>query len=155
MPLLFIKHPRTQEPRHLTISQDPDMPAGLRVSGKSRATGRYNGEVLNFQSAEELARCVTKRRLDLVQLAQAKGALPILELARLAGRELASVQEDVLALNELQLLEPAGTDAVLCPFEEVRLDADVAALVAGREQHSRTAPRAHPFPTPSPLENTP
>jgi len=108
--------------RTLTISQSADWRAGLRQAGALAAKGRYAGEVLNFETPAQLFKQLSDKRWELVRLAQGKGALPIRELARLAGRDVKRVHEDVVALADLGLLERTESGGVICPFDSVHVD---------------------------------
>ncbi len=108
--------------RSLTISQSPDWRAGLRAAGKGAASGKYQGEALNFETPAQLFRQLTDKRWDLVRLAQGKGAISVRELARLAERDVKRVHDDVVALAELGLLERTDSGGVLCPYETVHVD---------------------------------
>ena len=108
--------------RTLTISQSEDWRAGLRGAARSVAKGRYAGEVLNFESPAQLFKQLSDKRWELVRLAQGRGAMPVRELARLAGRDVKRVHEDVVALAELGLFERTAGAGVICPFESVHVD---------------------------------
>lgn len=108
--------------RTLTISQNADWRAGLRQSAKQAAGGRYAGEVLNFETPAQLFKRLTDKRWELVHLAQGKGALSIRELARMAGRDVKRVHDDVVALAELGVFERTDSGGVICPFESVHVD---------------------------------
>lgn len=108
--------------RTLTISQNTDWRAGLRAAGRAAAGGRYTGEVLNFESPAQLFKQLSDKRWELVRLAQARGDLSIRELARMAGRDVKRVHEDVVALIELGLFERTDSGGVVCPFISVHVD---------------------------------
>lgn len=116
--------------RTLTISQSADWRAGLRQAGKLAAQGRYAGEVLNFESPAQLFKQLSDKRWELVRLAQGRGAMSVRELARLAGRDVKRVHEDVVALADLGLFERTDSGGVICPFESVHVDFLLEALPA-------------------------
>jgi len=108
--------------RILTISQSTDWRAGLRAAGKLATRGAYAGEVLNFETPAQLFRQLSDRRWELVRLAQGRGALSVRELARLAGRDVKRVHEDVVALAELGIFERTESGGLICPFGSVHVD---------------------------------
>jgi predicted transcriptional regulator len=132
MTRLYVKRAKPETLRRVTITQHPEWRTGLRAVGKGVATGTYQGEILNFASAVELSKQLTQKRLELVRLAQGKGAIPVRELARLAQRDVKRVHRDAMVLAALKLLERSDTGGVLCPFESIRLDATAAACIAGQ-----------------------
>lgn len=56
--------------------------------------------------------------------------MPVRELARLAGRDVKRVHEDVVALAELGLFERTDGGGVVCPFGSVHVDFLLEAPVA-------------------------
>ena len=65
---------------------------------------------------------MTEKRWQLIQLAQGKGELAVRELARLSGRDVKRVHDDVVALAELGIFERTEGGGVCCPFERVIVD---------------------------------
>lgn len=112
--------------RALTITQTSDWRAGLRRTGQQAVAGhqagQYMGETLNFESPAQLFGQLSEKRWELIRLAQGKGAMPVRELARLAGRDIKRVHEDVTALTQLGLLERTPSGGLICPFARVHVD---------------------------------
>jgi predicted transcriptional regulator len=85
-------------------------------------TRRYQGEVLNFESAVSLFGKLTERRWDLVHAPQGQGPMSVRELARRVARDVRRVHDDVQVLAELGLFECTDSGGVSCPFEAVHID---------------------------------
>ncbi len=108
--------------RFLTITLQPDWKSALRTAAKASTHPGYQGEVLNFESPSQFFSQLTDKRWELVRTAQGKGPLSIRELARLAGRDVKRVHEDVVVLTQLGLLERTQEAGVVCPFASMHID---------------------------------
>ena len=108
--------------RYMTITLQPDWKGALRAMGKTAQADTYQGEVLNFESPGHFFGQLTEKRWDLVRTAQGKGELSVRELARLVGRDIKRVHEDVVILAELGLLERTPSSGVLCPYASLHID---------------------------------
>jgi len=109
--------------RHLTITLQPDWMAGLRQAAQAAQSDSYQGEVLNFESPGQFFGQLTEKRWTLVRTAQRKGdEIPLRELARMVGRDVKRVHEDVGVLTQLGLLERTETGGVRCPYVGVHID---------------------------------
>lgn len=108
--------------RFLTITLQPDWRAGLRAAAAAARQGRYQGEVLNFESPGHFFGMLTGKRWELLRAAQGKGEISVRELARQVGRDVKRVHEDVVTLAELGLLERTESGGVICPFASVHID---------------------------------
>ena len=108
--------------RNLTITLQPDCKKALRAAGQAAKFDNYQGEVLNFESPGHFFSQLTRKRWDIVQAAQSKGALAVRELARIVGRDVKRVHEDVLVLTKLGLLERTDSGSVLCPYTAMHID---------------------------------
>lgn len=113
--------------RFLTITLQPDWQAGLRAAAVAARKDTYQGEVLNFESPEHFFGIRTENRWELVRTAQGKGELSVRELARLLGRDVKRVHEDVVALAGLGLLERTDAGGVVCPYESLHIDMQLKA----------------------------
>ena len=78
--------------RYLTITMQPDWQGALRAAGKSARADTYQGE------------------------------LSVRELARVVGRDVKRVHDDVVMLAELGLVERTESGGVLCPFTPTHID---------------------------------
>ena len=87
--------------RFLTITLQPDWQASLRAAAQAALQSTYQGEVLNFESPGQFFGQLTEKRWALVRTAQGKGELSVRELARLVGRDVKRVHEDVVVLADL------------------------------------------------------
>jgi predicted transcriptional regulator len=108
--------------RYLTITLQPDWKGALRAIVKTAQADNYQGEVLNFESPGHFFGQLTEKRWELVRTAQGKGDLSVRELARLVGRDVKRVHEDVVILAELGLLERTQSSGVLCPYASLHID---------------------------------
>ena len=108
--------------RYLTITLRPDWQSALRAVAKTSSQSAYQGETLNFESPAQFFGQLTERRWELVRAAQGKAPMAIRELARLVGRDVRRVHEDVGVLAQLGLLERTDEAGVVCPYETVHID---------------------------------
>jgi len=108
--------------RYMTITLQPDWKGALRAIGKAAQADTYQGEVLNFESPGHFFGQLTEKRWELVRTAQGKGELSVRELARLVGRDIKRVHEDVVILAELGLLERTQSGGLLCPYASLQID---------------------------------
>ena len=108
--------------RFLTITLQPDWRSALRATAKVAKAKSYQGEVLNFESPGQFFGQLTEKRWDIVRAAQGKGELSVRALARMVGRDVKRVHEDVGILTELGLLERTEDGGVLCPYTSMHID---------------------------------
>ncbi len=108
--------------RYLTITLEPDWKAGLRQAARSAKARTYQGEILNFETPAQFFGQLTQRRWDIVRAIQGRGDLPVREVARIVGRDVKRVHEDVVALTELGLLERTDGGGVCCPYTSMHID---------------------------------
>ncbi|MBK5938736.1 transcriptional regulator [Halochromatium roseum] len=115
------------EKRTLRITLNADWRAALRTAGALAQAESYQGETLNFESADLLFGRLTERRWSLVQALMGTGALSVRELARRLGRDVKRVHEDVTALAQLGLVERTERGGVLCPYANIHVDLRLSA----------------------------
>jgi len=108
--------------RTLTITLNGDWRGELRAAAKRASARSYQGERLNFETAESFFGKLTERRWALVHALQGQGAMSVRELARRVGRDVRRVHDDVEVLAELGLVERTETGGVECPFDTVHVD---------------------------------
>jgi predicted transcriptional regulator len=108
--------------RYLTITLQPDWKSGLRAAARAAKADTYQGEVLNFESPGHFFGQLTEKRWDIVRAAQGKGELAVRELARMVGRDVKRVHEDVTVLTQLGLVERTESGGVLCPYNSMHID---------------------------------
>lgn len=109
--------------RKLTITLQADWKAGLRAAATVAKAGQYQGETLNFETPAAFFGRMTELRWGLVRALQsAGGELGVRELARLVGRDVRRVHDDLAVLQELGLIERSEAGGVLCPFEDIHVD---------------------------------
>jgi predicted transcriptional regulator len=108
--------------RYLTITLQPDWKSALRSVAQAAKSDMYQGEVLNFESPAQFFGQLTEKRWDIVRAAQGKGELSVRELARVVGRDVKRVHDDVVVLADLGLLERTDAGGVLCPYSSMHID---------------------------------
>lgn len=104
--------------------QDQLRSAGKRIAA-ALATGRYQGEHLNFASPAVLFGKLSDNRWQLVRLLQREGPLGVRQLARLAERDVRRVHDDVKVLLELGMIERQGQGRqmrLVCPYADIHID---------------------------------
>jgi predicted transcriptional regulator len=62
------------------------------------------------------------RNWELVRTAQGRGEISVRELARLVGRDVKRVHEDVTVLAALGLFERTEQGGLVCPFTSMHID---------------------------------
>ena len=108
--------------RRLTITMQADWQGALRAAGKSAKASTYQGGVLNFESPGRFFGQLTEKRWDIVRACQGKGELSVRELARVVGRDVKRVHDDVVMLAELGLVERTESGGACCPFTSMHSD---------------------------------
>ena len=108
--------------RYLTITMQTDWKGGLRAAGQSAKAGTYQGEILNFESPGDFFGQLSEKRWEIVRACQGKGELSVRELARVVGRDVKRVHEDVTTLAELGLVERTESGGVICSFTSMHID---------------------------------
>lgn len=108
--------------RHLTITLQSDWKAGLRSAARVAKESTYQGEVLNFETPAQFFGQLTEKRWDIVRTVQGQGDLPVREVARMVGRDVKRVHEDIGILAELGLLERTESGGVCCPYTSMHID---------------------------------
>ena len=108
--------------RYLTITIQPDWKGALRAVAQAAQNETYQGEVLNFESPGHFFGQLSEKRWELVRAAQGKGELSVRELARMVGRDVKRVHEDVVILAGLGLLERTHAGGVICPYTTMHID---------------------------------
>ena len=108
--------------RRLTITLQPDWKAAIRAVGVAAKSGTYQGEVLNFETPAQFFGQLSEKRWDIVRAAQGKGEMSVRELARVVGRDVKRVHDDIVILAELGLLERTDSGGVTCPYSSMHID---------------------------------
>lgn len=83
-------------------------------------SGEYKGEFLEFESPSALFRTITPKRWGLIEVLQSQGPVSIRALARVIGRDVKRVHEDVQALIAVGLVEKNPEGKIFVPYEEIR-----------------------------------
>ena len=91
--------------RYLTITLRPDWKSALREAAQASVQTGYQGEALNFETLARFFGQLPEKSWELVRLAKGREPMAVRELARLAGRDVRHVREDVTILTQLGLLE--------------------------------------------------
>jgi predicted transcriptional regulator len=117
--------------RRLTITVQQDWKTALRDAGakvvRGAASGRYQGEYLNFEAPAQFLGQLTERRWNIVRLMQGAGAMAVRELARRLARDPKRVLDDVRILLALGLIEKTAEDKIICPYDDIHVDMHLAA----------------------------
>ena len=108
--------------RNLTITLESDWKAALRATAQLAKAEAYQGEVLNFETPAQFFGQLTEKRWELVRAAQGRGELSVRELARLVGRDVKRVHEDVTVLATLGMLERTEQGGLICAFASMHID---------------------------------
>ena len=108
--------------RHLTITLQPDWKAAIRAVGVAAKSGTYQGEVLNFETPAQFFGQLSEKRWTIVRAAQGKGEMSVRELARVVGRDVKRVHNEIVILAELGLLERTDSGGVTCPYSSMHID---------------------------------
>lgn len=108
--------------RHLTITLNSDWQTALRAAAKTAQADAYQGEVLNFETPAQFFGQLTEKRWEIVRAAQGSGELAVRELARMVGRDVKRVHDDVVVLARLGLLERTERGGVVCPYKSLHID---------------------------------
>ena len=108
--------------RYLTITLQPDWKAAMRAVGKTAKAKTYQGEVLNFETPAQFFGRLSEKRWNIVRAAQGKAEMSVRELARVVGRDVNRVHDDVVILAELGLLERTQTGGLTCPYTSMHID---------------------------------
>jgi predicted transcriptional regulator len=85
-------------------------------------TGEYQGEVFEFESPAALFRLLTPKRWELLEGLQDGGPCGVRELARLLGRDVRRVHDDISALLDAGLVEKTEDGKLIVPFGEIHAD---------------------------------
>lgn len=108
--------------RYLTITLQPDWKGALRAMKQAAKANEYQGEVLNFESPGHFFGQLSEKRWEIVRAAQGKGELSVRELARIVGRDVKRVHEDIGILANLGMLERTEIGGVVCPYSSMHID---------------------------------
>jgi predicted transcriptional regulator len=85
-------------------------------------TGDYQGEAFEFESPAALFRLLTPKRWVSLETLQTEGPCGVRELARLLGRDVRRVHDDLSALLEAGLVEKMEEGKLIVPFGEIHAD---------------------------------
>lgn len=108
--------------RSLKITLDPDIGRFIRDASHKAQSSVYQGEVLNFESAELFLSRLTVLRWNIVKALLGAGELSVRELARRVDRDVKRVHCDIAVLCELGLIERTDNAGVVCPFDDIHID---------------------------------
>lgn len=95
---------------------------GVKPPWTLSCPGAVQGEVLNFETPAQFFGQLTEKRWDIVRAVQGKGELSIRGLARMVGRDVKRVHEDIVVLAGLGLLERTDSGGVVCPYMSMHID---------------------------------
>ena len=89
---------------------------------KAWSTEEYQGETFEFESPAALFRLLTPKRWDLVEKLQGTGEMSLRGLARLLGRDVRRVWDDVHALLDSGIVEKNDGGKLFVPYTEINAD---------------------------------
>jgi predicted transcriptional regulator len=117
--------------RNLTITLNSDWKGALRTAASRAKANSYQGETLNFESANVFFGKLTERRWAIIHALQSDGGdVGVRELGRRLGRDPSRIHQDASVLIELGLVEKSDTGALRCPFKDIHVDMHLGARVA-------------------------
>jgi len=93
-------------------------------------TDEYQGEVFEFESPAALFSVLTPKRWELIERLQSAGPRGVRALARLLGRDVRRVHDDVQRLLEIGFVEKDRDGKLIVPFEEIRADFSLCSAAA-------------------------
>ena len=96
-----------------------DLRSGFLTAWNS---GNYSGEYFDFESPAALFRFLTPKRWELIECLQKSGPLGVRALARMLGRDVKRVHEDVKTIESYGLVERTEDNKLSIPFGEIRAD---------------------------------
>ena len=104
---------------HTVDAMDAAIDTWHRVEAGEGVTPR-----LSFGSIRDLFSAITEKRLELLRyVAERQASLNIRQLAQALGRDYKNVHTDVGELEELGLIEKAGTGLLIVPYDEIVIHA--------------------------------
>jgi predicted transcriptional regulator len=98
------------------------MGARFAASWKASGTVKNSPFVLTFSSAAQLFSVISPKRWELIEGLQRLGPSRIRGLARVLGRDVKRVHEDVSTLMHWGLIEKDEAGRVAIPYEEIEAD---------------------------------
>lgn len=98
------------------------MGARFAASWKTSGAGEKPPFVLTFSSAAQLFSVISPKRWELIECLQRLGPSSIRGLARVLGRDVKRVHEDVSTLMDWGLIERDDVGRVAIPYDEIEAD---------------------------------
>jgi len=86
---------------------------------KAWSTEKYQGETFEFESPASLFRLLPPKRWELMEKLQGAGVISLRGLARLLGREVRRVWDDVHALLDSGIVEKNDEGKLFVPYTEI------------------------------------
>lgn len=108
--------------RTLTITIEEDWRKSLESNARRAMSGEVVGEILGFASADLFFSKLTPGRLALLRQVQGKGIMGVREIARLVGRDVRRVHDDIQILLELGLFEKTPDSKIFCSYDDIHVD---------------------------------
>ena len=94
-------------------------------------TVEYQGEVFEFESPAALFRLLTPKRWELLETLQAEGPCGVRELARLLGRDVRRVHDDLSVLLEAGLVEKTEEGKLIVQVDDTLAGKQAEAIEVG------------------------
>jgi predicted transcriptional regulator len=117
--------------RNLTITLNSDWTGALRTAASAAKANSYQGENLNFESANVFFRKLTESRWAMIHALQSDGGdVGVKELGRRLGRDPSRINHDASVLIELGLIEKSDNGGLRCPFKDIHVEMHLGARVS-------------------------
>jgi predicted transcriptional regulator len=105
-----------------TVTLGADSRDAVSARFVSAMKGNVQGNFITFASPELLFQTITEPRWQIIKAMTGAGPLSLREVAQRVGRDVEAVQDDVRALLDTGVLEPASEEAIVFPYEVVHVD---------------------------------
>jgi len=115
-----------------TIRIRRDTQTALKEMGerfvKTWKTGKWDGDLLQFESPAALFRVLTAKRWELIERLQTTGPTTVRGLARELDRDVKRVHEDVSTLINHGLVVRTTDRKICVPYDVIHADFDLRAV---------------------------
>lgn len=116
--------------RKVTIRIRKDTDAAFKEMGgrfiNAWKTGKSTGATLQFESPAALFRVLTPKRWELIECLQGQGPSSVRGVARVLGRDVKRVHEDVVVLMKSGLVARTEAGKIHVPYDVVHVDFDLS-----------------------------
>lgn len=112
----------------LVIAIEPDDEAALTAAAEgfvAAARGKTSGDRISFSSPAQLFGVLTPKRWELIERLQKAGPMTLRGLARLLGRDVKRVHEDIAVLTDWHLVVRNEANKLIVPYDEIHAGFDL------------------------------